>query len=181
MNSSKPKEKDMTNQTNQPAEDAIIVTVVHTAFEDRPAIVARVTCEGMDITEALEYAYRSTQNIDGSWSRAETMWVRKVRNGFDQSRREYNADFNADVEAIWDHGALDDLVLSRGGQIGYRSTSMHDLMVVGSRIYEVISVGYEEVDYDLGNDDALWMMPTGRKIPVRNIIVDVATQRAEVA
>ena len=44
----------MTNQTNQPTEDAVIVTVVHTAFEDRPAIVARITCEGMDIEEALE-------------------------------------------------------------------------------------------------------------------------------
>ena len=142
----------MTNQTNQPTEDAVIVTVVHTAFEDRPAIVARITCEGMDIEEALEYAYRSTQNVEGSWSRDETMWVRKVRYGTDTSRTEFNADFNADVEVIVDHGDLDDLVLSKGGQIGIRSTSMHDLMVVGSRIYQVASFGFDEVAYDLGNE-----------------------------
>ena len=153
----------MTNQTNQPAEDTVIVTVVHTAFEDEPSIVARVTCEGMDTEEALEYAYRWTNNIDGSWSKGETMWVQET------SRDEFNPDYNADVER------LGDFPDAGRGLLGIRSTSPHDLMVVGSRIFTVASFGFEEIDYDLGNDHSVWMMPRGHNIPIRDIVVDVAT------
>ena len=45
------------------------VTVVHTAFEDKPQIVAEVNAPHAKVEEALEYAYRWTNNVMGSWSR----------------------------------------------------------------------------------------------------------------
>ena len=54
------------------------VMVVHKAFEDTPRNVARVKIPSeiiniwnreRSIEEALNYAYRWTNNIDGSWSR----------------------------------------------------------------------------------------------------------------
>ena len=44
------------------------VTVVHTAFEDAPRIVAEVEAPHAKVEEALEYAYRWTNNVMGSWS-----------------------------------------------------------------------------------------------------------------
>ena len=47
------------------------VMVVHSAFEDAAKIVAIVDIpvEIEDDIQALEYAYRWTQNLHGSWSR----------------------------------------------------------------------------------------------------------------
>jgi len=47
------------------------ITVIHASFlepGETPKAVARVTTSGMDLFEATEYAYRYTNNVDGSWS-----------------------------------------------------------------------------------------------------------------
>jgi|SRR6056300_264467 hypothetical protein len=51
----------------------IKVTVLHRdhSIEDAMNVVAEVTVDTTDVNEALNHAYRYTQNIDGSWSRKE--------------------------------------------------------------------------------------------------------------
>ena len=45
------------------------VAVIHKAFEDTPRTVAFVdVADDMQVEEALEYAYRWTNNVMGSWS-----------------------------------------------------------------------------------------------------------------
>ena len=44
------------------------ITVVHKAFEDTPQVVAEVEAPHSVVEEALEYAYRWTNNVMGSWS-----------------------------------------------------------------------------------------------------------------
>ena len=45
------------------------VAVIHAAFGDTPHTVAFVDADpSMSLSEKLEYAYRWTQNIVGSWS-----------------------------------------------------------------------------------------------------------------
>ena len=57
------------------------VTVVHTAFEDAPQIVAEVNSPHAKVEEALEYAYRWTNNVMGSWSRKEEVFDNGHANG----------------------------------------------------------------------------------------------------
>ena len=48
------------------------VAVIHTAFEDAPSTVAFVDVdENLSLSEKLEYAYRWTNNVMGSWSRTD--------------------------------------------------------------------------------------------------------------
>ena len=45
------------------------VAVIHTAFEDSPRTVALVDVnDDMSTEQKLEYAYRWTNNVMGSWS-----------------------------------------------------------------------------------------------------------------
>ena len=53
------------------------VAVIHTAFEDKPRTVAFVEVGERTGNEALEYAYRWTNNVEGSWS----MKVREFEDG----------------------------------------------------------------------------------------------------
>lgn len=45
----------------------ITIEIFHAAYESSPRLVARRTCPG-PIGEALEHAYRGTQNLDSSWA-----------------------------------------------------------------------------------------------------------------
>lgn len=99
------------------------VAVIHTAFEDAPRTVALVEVGELAGTEALEYAYRWTQNIMDSWSMKGA------------------ADGNDRVEVV---KALH--VDEQGKQWGHRSTSMGDHMQAMGKTYEVASVGFEEVE-----------------------------------
>tara|TARA_R110000765_G_scaffold222931_1_gene327003 strand:- start:159 stop:821 length:663 start_codon:yes stop_codon:yes gene_type:complete len=74
-----------------------------------------------DVYEALEYAYRYTNNINGSWSRNDI---------------ENNDDWNENVTQI--------LPLEDG--MGHRSTSMFDRMLVEGEWYEVAAMGFEKMD-----------------------------------
>ncbi len=101
------------------------VTVIHKAFEDAPITVAEVETTLNEVNEALEYAYRWTNNVMGSWSRPEKTF----------SNGEKNGDYNPFVTT---------LAPLRNG-MGLRSTSMGDQMIVDGKTYEVAMMGFEEV------------------------------------
>lgn len=75
-----------------------------------------------DIDEALEYAYRYTNNVDGSWS---------MKTG---------SDANNDVTV------LAPLPVANGRTYGLRSTSMFDRMVLNGKTYKVSMVGFTELE-----------------------------------
>jgi hypothetical protein len=93
------------------------VAVIHTAFEDSPRTVAFVEVGERIGTEALEYAYRWTQNIFDSWS------LKMPEDG------------NDDVTVM---GEIVD-------GMGIRSTSVGDQMLMGTTKYKVGMVGFEEI------------------------------------
>ena len=93
------------------------VAVIHTAFEDSPRTVAFVEVGERVGTEALEYAYRWTQNIMDSWS------LKMPEDG------------NDDVTVMGE--------IVNG--MGIRSTSMGDHMLLGTTKYKVAPVGFEKI------------------------------------
>ena len=109
------------------------VAVIHTAFEDTPRTVAMVEVGERTGTEALEYAYRWTNNVEGSWS----LGVREFEDG------ESNGDFNPAVTVV---GPMH--VDENGKTWGLRSTSVGDHMLMGTEKYVVASLGFDKLsDY----------------------------------
>ena len=102
------------------------VTVVHTAFEDAPRIVAEVNSPHAKVEEALEYAYRWTNNVMGSWSIKREMLSDEYANG--------DLNDNVVVKAPLHEGGL-----------GLRSTSVGDMMHVDGRTFEVARLGFQEL------------------------------------
>ena len=93
------------------------VAVIHTAFEDTPRTVAFVEVGERVGTDALEYAYRWTQNLMDSWS------------------LKMPQDSNDDVTVV---GEIVD-------GMGIRSTSMGDQMLLGTTKYKVAMCGFEKI------------------------------------
>lgn len=94
--------------------------------------VAIVEAPTADVDEALEYAYRYTNNINGSWSRGETF-------EFGGETHE-NPDFNSNVTFIGQ------LPVGKDGTVyGARSTSMMDMMAVDGQLYEVAAFGFKKL------------------------------------
>ena len=107
------------------------LAVIHTAFEDKPSTVAFVDVpEFPTLIEKLEYAYRWTNNVMGSWS-----IKKKV---FDNG--EPNGDFNPNVTVMKPTEVID------GQEWGHRSTSVGDQMLVGNKKYVVASFGFETLE-----------------------------------
>ena len=77
-----------------------------------------------DVDAALEYAYRYTNNIDGSWS------------------MKIGSDANDDVTV------LAELPVVNGRTLGLRSTSMFDRLVLNGKTYRVSMVGFKEVEQE---------------------------------
>ena len=102
------------------------ITVVHKAFEDTPQVVAEVEAPHAVVEEALEYAYRWTNNVMGSWTRKEEVFEDGSANG----------DLNANVTVK--------APLHEGG-MGLRSTSVGDMMHVDGRSFEVAGLGFTEL------------------------------------
>ena len=103
------------------------LAVIHTAFEDKPSTVAFVDVdESLSLIDKLEYAYRWTNNVMGSWSRKEEVFE--------------------DGSAI---GDLNDNVVVKAplheGGMGLRSTSVGDMMHVDGRSFEVAGFGFTEL------------------------------------
>ena len=94
--------------------------------DDRFDRMATVHAPESDVMEALEYAYRWTNNINGSWSRDDI---------------EGNTD--------WRENVTDIAPLVNG--MGHRSTSVRDRMLVEGEWYEVACFGFDK----LHNDDDL--------------------------
>ena len=102
--------------------------LVYHAHKDGYHHVATVDVSGwewdnMEAEDALEYAYRWTQNIEGSWSLKD--W-------------EDNADLN-DLVTVVDADQL--------GGVGYRSTSVNDAMVYMGQAYLVAMTGFQKHEF----------------------------------
>ena len=109
------------------------IMVIHMDREtNTQEAVAAVTFDGNDINAGLNYAYRWTNNIDGSWSKGEEF----VMDGqlYD------NPDFNENVKV------LAPLRKFMGRTIGHRSSSVGDMMVVDGETYKVASFGFEKME-----------------------------------
>ena len=105
--------------------------VIHTAFEDTPRTVAFVEVGDRTGVDALEYAYRRTQNIEGSWSKGPT-------NEWDGETHD-NGDYSEDITV------MAPLHVKEGVEYGLRSTSMGDHILFGTVKYVVGAVGFEEI------------------------------------
>jgi len=106
------------------------ITVIHASFleeGEQPRAVAKVTTSGLDLFQATEYAYRYTNNLDGSWS------------------MKLGEDANDDVEVIAP------LISHNGNTYGLRSTSVGDVMIVDDGLgftdyFKVAGFGFEPCD-----------------------------------
>ena len=99
------------------------VTVFHKADREGTSFDRMCVVEApcTDVMDALEYAYRWTNNINGSWSRSDL---------------KDNADSNENVTEI--------APLVDG--MGHRSTSMFDRMAIEGAWYEVAGFGFEKIE-----------------------------------
>ncbi len=96
------------------------ISVVHRAYEEQSKLVAFIdVSDDISVNEALNYAFRRTQNIEGSWSRPG------------------NPDWSDDVTV------MADLPVSKDGrELGLRSTSIGDRIVVGNACFVVDFDGF---------------------------------------
>ena len=105
--------------------------VIHTAFEDTPRTVAFVEVGTRTGSDALEYAYRRTQNIEGSWSKGPVIeW---------EGQEHDNGDYSEDITVMAPLETVD------GKTYGLRSTSVGDHIVFGTVKYKVDSFGFSEL------------------------------------
>ena len=109
------------------------VAVIHTAFEETPNTVAFVDVpDNWEVEEALEYAFKRTNNIEGSWSKGPEIEM--------DGMIYQNPDFSEDVTVMTPLP-----VDSDGKEWGLRSTSMNDQMLFGTKKYKVAWAGFEEI------------------------------------
>lgn len=113
----------------------MLVQVLHEDRETRSfEHVANVEApEHYDVERALEYAFRRTQNIEGSWSMGPSIDV----NG----EMVKNQDYSAFIDVIkplrtWSDGIV----------MGHRSSMMYDRMIVDGEIYEVDGFGFRKLE-----------------------------------
>ena len=83
-------------------------------------------------TDCLEYAYRYTNNIEGSWSIKEEYLP--MRDG----RMIANGDYNENVAVLY----------VRPDGMGQRSTMMGDRMIVDGETYKVAVMGFTKVEME---------------------------------
>jgi len=83
-----------------------------------------------DVNEALEYAWRYTNNVMGSWS------IKKEYLPTRDGGMMENGDYNEDVTVLYE----------RADGMGQRSSMMGDRMVVNGKTYRVAMAGFKEVE-----------------------------------
>ncbi len=90
--------------------------------------MATVDAPTDNVKTAMEFAFRRLQNLDGSWSMGPNV--------------DYcdNPDYHEAVQVLkpLNRGV-------RGQEIGHRSCSVFDRMIVDGKIYEVASFGFNEI------------------------------------
>jgi hypothetical protein len=86
--------------------------------------------DGIPPSEALSYAWRWTNNLDGSWSMGEVIAI-KTGQMFD------NTDYNPNTEV------LAELPVHNGRTYGLRSSMVGDRFVIDGVRYLVARVGFE--------------------------------------
>ena len=107
-------------------------TLIHSAFTDTPKVVAEIYVGDWTGDKALDYVYRATQNIEGSWSKGEKIeWDGEVYD---------NPDYDENITLIAPLKVAED-----GKVYGHRSTSMGDQIILGGKTYEVAAFGFKEV------------------------------------
>tara|TARA_R110000868_G_scaffold124961_2_gene330177 strand:+ start:2029 stop:2424 length:396 start_codon:yes stop_codon:yes gene_type:complete len=114
------------------------VKVYHSAMFGRPdsgfSLVAKVAVpEDKDPMDCLEYAFRWTNNVNGSWSKEEVV---SYMNEYGDEVTEANGDYNKDVTSL--------AILEDG--LGARSTSVEDRMILNGVVYKVDGCGFEELN-----------------------------------
>ena len=114
------------------------VKVYHSAMFGRPdsgfSLVAKVAVpEDKDPMDCLEYAFRWTNNVNGSWSKEEVV---SYMNEYGDEVTEANGDYNKDVTSL--------AILEDG--LGARSTSVEDRMILNGVVYKVAGCGFEELN-----------------------------------
>ena len=111
------------------------IQIIHRAYEDLDEIgrVANVRVySDTDVESNLEYAYRITQNVHGSWSRDKYM-----------PSGDLNGDYNPWIKEI------KPLKVDKNSkEWGHRSTSEGDLLVLDGTTYKVAGFGFQEVNHD---------------------------------
>jgi hypothetical protein len=107
--------------------------VIHTGSVSQQA-VAVVDYDGNNIEDAMQYAFRWTQNLDGSWSQGEDISI----DGYLCD----NLDYNEKVKV------LAPLRNHLGRTYGHRSSSVGDIMIVEGESYKVASFGFEKIEID---------------------------------
>ena len=105
----------------------MIATLIHKAFSDTPETVAKIDVGNRTGQSALDYVYRVTQNIEGSWSKGEY---------FDDGT--LNPDYNEDIRLTTMLDTDED-----GVTWGLRSTSMGDVIELQGRRYVVAAMGFK--------------------------------------
>ena len=106
--------------------------LIHTAFERTPRAVATIDIADMKGDEALEYVFRVTQNLEGSWSKGPAIeWNGEIHN---------NPDFNPNITLLVPLPERD------GNTLGLRSTSVDDQILLGNKKYRVAYAGFEALE-----------------------------------
>ena len=110
------------------------VLVQHAKFDNKTGAVLGYTDVALvdatftiDLDDALEYAYRYTNNVMGSWSIKE-----RELGGMP------NGDFNDDVTVLY----------TRPDGMGQRSTMMGDHLIVDGVTYKVAMMGFKKVEME---------------------------------
>jgi hypothetical protein len=105
-------------------------TLIHSAFENEAVRVAEINVADMQGTEALEYVFRVTQNLEGSWSKGPAIeWDGEIHN---------NPDFNPNITVT------EPLKVGKNGNTyGHRSTSVGDYVLLGEELWRVAYAGFE--------------------------------------
>jgi hypothetical protein len=118
------------------------IKVIHSQYNDDGIIigheeVAVVSTPIDDVEQSLEYAFRWTNNTDGSWS--------VPMSGFMiNGETVLNNDYNARVKYVGERH--EHIIPTHLQGYGARSTSVGDLMVVDGEVYEVRPFGFRLIE-----------------------------------
>lgn len=110
-----------------------IIEIHHPDHETNTIVhVANIETDIVDVSEALEYAWRWTNNIEGSWSRGPELEFdgRMVKNG----------DYNPNTTV------LVPLPTHCGRTYGLRSSMMGDIFKLDGKFYKVAFCGFEDAE-----------------------------------